>query len=157
MNYIELNMLLYYADFISLKATSSPVTDSCKYYFVNNVPMNSAFLVDSQPFYDVDNKYYKQALEDLNVVKNKYGDAGVASFLEDICMLRARGVVDAEQMLKYIHQYSSRQERKQAFIDYYKWLRNQKYITAVENEQGDLVEIECSKYVAHYNKRFDTR
>ena len=47
MNYIELNMLLYYADFISLKATSIPVTDSCKYYFVNNVPMNSAFLVDS--------------------------------------------------------------------------------------------------------------
>ena len=138
MNYIELNMLLYYADFISLKAISSPITDSCKYYFINNVPMNSAFLVDSQPFYDVDNKYYKQALEDL-------------------CMLRARGVVDAEQMLKYIHQYSSRQERKQAFIDYYKWLRNQKYITTVENEQGDLVETECSKYVAHYNKRFDTR
>ena len=58
-----------------------------------------------------------KALEDLNVVKNKYCDAGIVSFLEDICMLRARGVVDAEQMLKYIHQYSSRQERKQAFME----------------------------------------
>ena len=144
MNLIEQNLILYYADFLALKTNSRSVTDNCKYYFVHGVPMNSAYLVDSQPFFDVKDPFYIQATNELTVIYNKFGDEGIASFLEDICMLRARGVVNAIQMLKYIHLYSSRVERKQAFIDYYKWKDNQKYTLATEDEQGNRIEVECS-------------
>lgn len=55
LNIVELNSILYYADFISLRETSTTVTDNCKYYFIYNSPINSAYLVDSQPFYDPEN------------------------------------------------------------------------------------------------------
>ena len=31
MNTIELNAILYYADYLSLRSISTPVTDNCKY------------------------------------------------------------------------------------------------------------------------------
>lgn len=34
MTNIEHNAILYYADVLSLKETSKPVTDNCKYYFI---------------------------------------------------------------------------------------------------------------------------
>ena len=37
MNDIELNAILYYADFLSLKDVSQPVTDNCKYFFVHGI------------------------------------------------------------------------------------------------------------------------
>ena len=155
MNLAELNFVLYYADFLALKSCSRTVTDNCKYYFVHGVPMNSAYLIDLQPFFDTKDPFYKQAESELATIKSSFGDDGVASFLEDICMLRARGVVNAIQMLKYIHAYSTRQERRQSFIDYYKWKDEQKYTLTVEDELGKPKQIECSMYVAHYNKRFN--
>jgi hypothetical protein len=47
MNDIELNAILYYADFLSLKAINQPVTDNCKYFFVYGVPINSAFIAST--------------------------------------------------------------------------------------------------------------
>lgn len=136
MNLAELNFVLYYADFLALKTCSRTVTDNCKYYFVHEVPMNSAYLVDLQPLFDTNDPFYKQAELELATIKSNFGDNGVASFLEDICMLRARGTVNAIQMLKYIHAYSTRQERRQSFIDYYKWKDKQKYTLTAEDELG---------------------
>jgi hypothetical protein len=44
MKLIEDNMILYYADFLSLKDISIPVTDNCKYYYIHDNPINSAYL-----------------------------------------------------------------------------------------------------------------
>lgn len=52
MNDIELNALLYYADYLSLRDTSIPVTDTCNYFFVYGAPVNSTFLLDMMPEYD---------------------------------------------------------------------------------------------------------
>lgn len=58
LNTVELNSILYYADYIKLKEESRTVTDNCKYYFIYGTPMNSACIVGSKPFYDEQDKYY---------------------------------------------------------------------------------------------------
>ena len=58
LNTVELNSILYYADYIKLKEESRTVTDNCKYYFIYGTPMNSAYIVGSKPFYDEQDKYY---------------------------------------------------------------------------------------------------
>ena len=108
MNDIELNAILYYADFLSLKDISQPVTDNCKYFFVHGVPVNSLYIIDLEPVYDAENKYFKQAKSEYDMIKCKFGEDGVESFIEDVCSIRACGCVDAERMLKCIHQYSSK-------------------------------------------------
>lgn len=122
MNTIELNAILYYADYLSLRTISKPVTDNCKYYFIHNTPINSTYIVDLIPFYDEDNLFYKQAKEEYDELKNKFGEAGVMSFLENISDLKACGTVGAKQMLKSIHRYSTTIDRKKAFSRYYRWL-----------------------------------
>lgn len=57
MNNIELNAILYYADFLSLKNTNHPVTDNCKYFFIHGCPVNSAFIVNLEPVYDINDPY----------------------------------------------------------------------------------------------------
>lgn len=52
MTHAELNAILYYADFLSLKSESIPVTDNCKYFFIHGCPINSAYIVDLEPEYD---------------------------------------------------------------------------------------------------------
>lgn len=112
MNNIELSAVLYYADFLSLKSTGHPVTDNCKYFFIYGVPMNSLFILDLQPVYNEEDPYFQQALVEYNIIKDKFGEDGVESFIDDICCIKACGSVNAEQMLKCIHQYSSKKERK---------------------------------------------
>lgn len=65
-----------------------------------------------EPIYDKDNPFFQQAKAHYEMIKNKYGEEGVDSFLDDICSVRACGTVNAEQMLKCIHQFSSKKERK---------------------------------------------
>lgn len=108
MNDIELNAILYYADFLSLKDVSQPVTDNCKYFFVHGAPVNSLYIIDLEPIYDENNQYFRQAKGEYEMIKNKFGEEGVESFIEDVCSIRACGSVDAERMLKCIHQYSSK-------------------------------------------------
>ena len=103
MNNIELNAILYYADFLSLKARCHPVTDTCKYFFIHGVPINSAFIVDLEPIYNVEDPYFKQAYAEYEIIKNKFGDEGIESFIDDICCIRACGSMDAERMLQCIH------------------------------------------------------
>lgn len=66
MNNAEISAILYYADYLSLKATSKPVTDNCKYYFIHDTPLNASFIVDLSPFYSTDDVFYKQSVEEYN-------------------------------------------------------------------------------------------
>ena len=108
MNTIELSAVLFYADFLSLKHKSVPITDNCKYFYIHGVPINSCFILGLEPVYDMQNEYFYQAYVEYSTIKNKYGDSGLDSFIDDICCIKACGSVDAERMLKCIHQYSSR-------------------------------------------------
>ena len=149
MNDVEHNAILYYADFLSLKAISQPVTDTCKYFFIHGAPINSAYILDLEPVYDEDNQYYQQARMEYLTIRNKFGEDGVQSFIDDICSIKAAGSVNAEQMLQCIHQFDSKKDRKTAFKAYRDWLNNQVYTHIIINENGDPEEKECSKSVYH--------
>ena len=58
MNQIELNAVLYYADFLSMKDVNHPVTDTCKYFLIHGVPINIAYILDMEPIYNEDNIYF---------------------------------------------------------------------------------------------------
>ena len=149
MNHIELNAILFYSDFLSLKATSQPVTDNCKYFYIHGVPINSAFILNLEPDYDPQNAYFQQAFAEYNIIKEKYGEEGVETFIDDVCCIKACGCVDAERMLNCIHQYSSKHERKQAFNLYNNWRKQQMFLHLTINENGDKEQTECTKYVYH--------
>lgn len=103
LNDIELSAILFYADFLSLKNSGITVTDNCKYHFVYKAPINSTYLIDSEPFYDTENSYYKDSLSEYMIIKNKFGEDGVESFISNICNIGVSGCVSAKDMLKYIH------------------------------------------------------
>lgn len=152
MNHIELNAILFYSDFLSLKDISQPVTDNCKYFYIHGMPINSAFILDLEPDFDEQNKYFQQARAEYNIIKDKYGVEGVESFIDDICCIRACGCVDAYRMLNCIHQYSSKHEKKQAFNIYNNWKKQQIFTHMAINEDGEYEETECTKYVYHAEK-----
>ena len=58
-------------------------------------------------------------------------------------------------MLKCIHFYSTKRERKAAFSEYYNWRNSQKYTHITINEDGDPREIECTRYVYHVERMLD--
>lgn len=51
-------------------------------------------------------------MAEYTIIKEKYGEEGVESFIDEVCCIKACGCVDAERMLNCIHQYSSKHERK---------------------------------------------
>lgn len=103
MNDIELDAILFYADYMSLKDTCTPVTDNCKYFYIHGTPINAAHIVNLEPEYDETNPYFIQAMTEFVVIRDKYDDEGLKSFVDDICAIRACGSVNAEQMLTRIH------------------------------------------------------
>ena len=149
MNTIELSAILYYADFLSMKARNHPVTDNCKYFYIHGVPMNSAFILNLNPVYDESDEYFQQAQAEYMIIRDKFGDEGIESFIEDICSIKACGTVDGIRMLQCIHQYSNKKLRKQAFNNYQEWKNNQTYTYKTTDENGKLVEKPCTKYVYH--------
>ena len=82
---IELSSILYYADYLSLRSKAIPVTNSPKYFFIFNAPINLAYLVGSGPIFSKDNKYFKQSVKEYDQIRNKFGESGIISFIEDIC------------------------------------------------------------------------
>lgn len=155
MNDIELNAILYYADFLSLKSTGHPVTDNCKYFFIHGTPMNSLFILDLRPVYDEENQFFQQAMAEYQIIKDKFGEDGVESFIDDICCIKACGSVNAIQMLKCIHHYSTKSERKQAFKQYYDWKNNLIYTKTTINENGKSIERQCTKYTYHVERMLE--
>ena len=149
MTNIELNAILYYADFLSLQNESHPVTDNCKYFFVHGYPINSAYIVNLEPEFDENNQYLQQAIQEFQAIQEKYDEDAAMSFIDDICSIKACGSVNAEGMLKCIHQFSTKYERKMAFNAYNQWLKEQKYKHITFNEDGRPIETNCSRYVKH--------
>lgn len=105
-----------------------------------------------KPEYDEDNEYFKQAMAEYEIIRDKFGDEGVETFIDDVCCIKACGSVDAERMLKCIHQFSNKRERKQAFNAYNNWKNSQVYTHITINENGDPQETPCSKYVFRAEK-----
>lgn len=157
MNNIETNAILFFADYLSLKEQSIPVSRPCKYFFVHNCPINAAYIADVYPDVDVTNKYFKRAAYQYSLLKRKFGDDGVKSFIDGLCNIQATGMIDADRMLKYIHRYSTKQERKAAFKVLEDHLNNQKYFHTTINEQGNPQETECTQYVAHFERVLEQR
>ena len=154
MNTVELNAVLYYADYLSLKAISQPVTDNCKYFFVHGCPINSAFILNLEPIYDVNNKYYLQAYKEYKMIKDQFYEDGVMSFINDICFIRSCGMVDAKRMLQNIHMFATNQERKQAFKEYNQWKNSLKYTRKIIDEDGNPQERECTRFFKHAEESF---
>lgn len=148
LNLIEQNAILYYADFLSLQKESIPVTDNCKYYYIHGTPINSAYIVDRKPFYNKENVYYKQSVEEYAKIRDKFGEDGVISFVDNLCNLSALGCINANQILKCIHQYSDKVTRNNAFNKLNKWKNNQVYTHLTKDEDGNLHRVKCSRYVA---------
>lgn len=114
-NLIELNIILYYADFLSLRDTSTTVTDNCKYVYIHDAPINCAYVNNTIPFYDKHNKYLIQAANELNQIKTKFGVDGMKSFIDGLGYIKIVGSIDAKQLLNCIHYYSTRYDRQNAF------------------------------------------
>lgn len=157
MNHIELNAILFYADYMSLRDTCEPVTDNCKYFYIHGTPINAAYILDLEPEYDETNPYFVQAYAEYKIIRDKYDDEGLESFIDDICAIRACGSVNAEQMLTRIHQFSDKKVRKQAFSKYYRWKDSQYYSHTITNENGEFEERQCTKYVSHTERMLGRR
>ena len=146
---INKNILLYYADFLSLREECHPVTDTCKYFFVFGAPINSVFIAGNTPYYDENSPYIAQAKQELDLIYDKFGHEGVKSFIDKIGCVGAAGSVDAIRLLKVIHHYDSNKDTRKALNKYYKWKSEQKFYHIVTNEDGEKVVAPCTKYVAH--------
>lgn len=83
------------------------------------------------------------------MIRNKYGDDGLISFIDNVCNLSALGCINAHQMLSCIHRYSNKYERRTAFNKYENWIINQKYTHLQINEKGELQRMQCTRYIAH--------
>lgn len=155
MNQLELSAILYYADFLSLQDTSTAVTDTCKYFFIYNIPVNACIIAGVQPSYDIDNQYFKQSYKTYAMIKDRFGEGGIYSFLGDLCNLKATGVVNGEQMLQYIHRFDTKKVRDKAYSKYQKSKKNQTYTHIIQGIDG-LEERKCTKYVAHAEQSKDS-
>ena len=83
------------------------------------------------------------------MLKHKFGEDGAISFIKNLCNLGVAGSVNATQMMKYIHRYDDKYERDKAFR-MFKFNRSKaKYTHLIHNDDGEIVEEECTKYVAH--------
>ena len=149
---IKLNAILYYADFLSMKNTGLPVTDTCKYFFIHGTPINACYIADVEPIYDPDNQYFKQSREEYERLENKFGDQATLSFIEGICNLNACGAVDGERMLRFIHQYNGKKEFDNALAKYNKWKKDLIFQHIIKDEDGKERWAECTKAIAHSEK-----
>lgn len=148
----EWNSILYYADFIALKKRSTPVTDTCKYFFVYGTPMNISYIVGNVPEYDIEDEYLQEAINEYIMLFRKFGRDGVESYIEDLGCIHSCGMVDAIRMLNCIHQYSDYGTKKHAYEVYNNWKNNLKYTHDIVDD-GEKLTKECSKYIYHFEQQ----
>lgn len=152
LNNIEYNAILYYADFLSIKQSYVPITDTCKYFFIHKVPINAAYIAGNEPIFDINSPYYIQAKCEYLVLRDKFGEDGVLSYINNIANLGVAGCVDAIRMLKCVLYYEDRETRREAYKTYYTWRDNQTYTHIIKDDNGDDHEQKCSKYIDHYER-----
>lgn len=149
MNEAELSAILYYADLLSMKSTSHPITNNCKYFFVHKTPMHISFIVNQLPQFDKEDQYFQQSLNEYRMLTDKYGNDGAMSFINNLCNLGVAGSVNGLQMLKYIHRYTDKYNKYKAFKEYGQYIKNQKYTFQSKNDDGELETRPCTKYIAN--------
>ena len=149
MNEAELSAILYYADLLSMKSTSHPITNNCKYFFVHKTPMHISFIVNQLPQFDKEDQYFQQSLNEYRMLTDKYGNDGAMSFINNLCNLGVAGSVNGLQMLKYIHRYTDKYNKYKAFKEYGQYIKNQKYTFQSRNDDGELETRSCTKYIAN--------
>ena len=147
MNEAELSAILYYADLLSMKSTSHPITNNCKYFFVHKTPMHISFIVNQLPQFDKEDQYFQQSLNEYRMLTDKYGNDGAMSFINNLCNLGVAGSVNGLQMLKYIHRYTDKYNKYKAFKEYGQYIKNQKYTFQSRNDDGELETRPCTKYI----------
>lgn len=74
------------------------------------------------------------------------------SFIEDICILKTRGMTDAEKMLTHIFQYCYYKKLKSAIAKYRRWKNNITYRHIIKNDDGNPQLARCSAQIAHVEK-----
>lgn len=146
---IELSAILYYADFLSMKERSIPVSDNCKYFFIYNAPINASYIAGVQPIFDENDEFFKQSLTEYTSLRRSFGDDGILSFVNSICNLSSCGKVSGEDMLRCLHRYSQKSEKAAALNKYKQHIKSTKYSHLIKKEDGKQSRVECSKYVAH--------
>ena len=149
MNEAELSAILYYADLLSMKSTSHPITNNCKYFFVHKTPMHISFIVNQLPQFDKEDQYFQQSLNEYRMLTDKYGNDGAMSFINNLCNLGVAGSVNGLQMLKYIHRYTDNYNKYKAFKEYKQYIKDQKYTFQSRNDDGELETRPCTKYIAN--------
>ena len=149
MNEAELSAILYYADLLSMKSTSHPITNNCKYFFVHKTPMHISFIVNQLPQFDKEDQYFQQSLNEYRMLTDKYGNDGAMSFINNLCNLGVAGSVNGLQMLKYIHRYTDKYNKYKAFKEYGQYIKNQKYTFQSRNDDGEIETRPCTKYIAN--------
>ena len=149
MNEAELSAILYYADLLSMKSTSHPITNNCKYFFVHKTPMHISFIVNQLPQFDKEDQYFQQSLNEYRMLTDKYGNDGAMSFINNLCNLGVAGSVNGLQMLKYIHRYTDNYNKYKAFKEYKQYIKDQKYTFQSKNDDGEIETRPCTKYIAN--------
>lgn len=145
---VSLNAVLYYADYLSLYHTYTPITDTCKYFIIFGAPINAAYITGGSPIYDENNQYFKQALKELCKIQEKAGRSGMISFLQNVCNIFARGCVSGKQLLECIIYYKTKREKREAWAKYNEYMSNIQYDLQYV-EDGETTTINSSKYVKH--------
>ena len=149
MNEAELSAILYYADLLSMKSTSHPITNNCKYFFVHKTPMHISFIVNQLPQFDKEDQYFQQSLNEYRMLTDKYGNDGAMSFINNLCNLGVAGSVNGLQMLKYIHRYTDNYNKYKAFKEYKQYIKDQKYAFQSKNDDGEIETRSCTKYISN--------
>lgn len=150
------NYVLFYADYLSLQKTYTPITDTCKYYYILDCPINSTYIVNLEPVYDENNKYYIQSYKELKRIYDKFNFEALSEFIQNLCNIKAIGVVGGDTILKCILLYDDKKVRKKALSTYYEYMRNIQYDQEVV-EDGEVRIEKCSKYVYHVNQARRTK
>lgn len=141
--------VLFYADYLSLRDTYTPITDNCKYYYILGMPINVTKVVGCEPIYDKESKFYVQSYQELDQIRNKAGIEALSTFVRDLCNVFALGCINGEQMLKCILCYDSSKLRKKAINKYKKYMKDIQYTHTVADDDGNLIQEPCTKYVYH--------
>lgn len=152
MNTAELNSILYYADFLSIQYTGTPVTDTCKYFFVHGAPINISYLAGVEPFYNAENQYFIQSLTEYNQIKGKLGEDAASSFVDGVCNLAACGMVDGNRMLQVAYRWSPKKVRNAAYSRFEEWEKSLFYEHIEQDENGKSIIVRCGKNIAHQEK-----
>ena len=82
-------------------------------------------------------------IEELHLIKTKFGEKGLDDFVKNICNISGRPTINGYEMLVYLSQQWDRNERRDA-LKYYRDIEATERF-ATNDSEGN--KIECTKYI----------